>query len=60
MAIGRHGLQGKQNLYDILGGSLLRHGAWHQGRFRARNIYLLDVLATFCDLTNQIPSTCEA
>ncbi len=53
MAIGRHGLQGKQNLYEhtfrvpmIVQGPGIRAGSRAQG-----NIYLMDVLATFCDLT---------
>ena len=53
MAIGRHGLQGKQNLYEhtwrvpfIAKGPGIKAGARALG-----NIYLLDVLATLCDLT---------
>ena len=53
MAIGRHGLQGKQNLYQhtwrvpfIVRGPGIKPGSRALG-----NIYLLDVLATFCDLT---------
>jgi choline-sulfatase len=52
MAIGRHGLQGKQNLYEhtwrvpfIVKGPGIRPGSRVEG-----NIYLLDVLATLCDL----------
>ncbi|NNM27892.1 MAG: sulfatase-like hydrolase/transferase [Akkermansiaceae bacterium] len=52
MAIGRHGLQGKQNLYEhtwrvpfIVKGPGLKAGSRARG-----NIYLLDVLATICDL----------
>ena len=52
MAIGRHGLEGKQNLYQhtwrvpfIVKGPGVRGGARVRG-----NIYLLDVLATLCDL----------
>ena len=52
MAIGRHGLQGKQNLYQhtwrvpfIVKGPGIRPGSRAEG-----NIYLLDVLATLCDL----------
>ena len=51
IAIGRHGLQGKQNLYEhtwrvpfIVTGPGVK-----QGRVQA-NIYLLDVLGTLCDL----------
>ncbi len=52
MAIGRHGLQGKQNLYEhtwrvpfIVQGPDIKPGSRVKG-----NIYLLDVLATLCDL----------
>ena len=52
MAIGRHGLQGKQNLYEhtwrvpmIVTGPGIEPGSRAQG-----NVYLLDVLATLCDL----------
>lgn len=53
MAIGRHGLQGKQNLYEhtwrvpyIVKGPGITAGSRAAG-----NIYLLDTLATLCDLT---------
>ena len=53
MAIGRHGLQGKQNLYEhtwrvpfIVKGPGIVPGSRVKG-----NIYLLDVLSTMCDLT---------
>lgn len=53
IAIGRHGLQGKQNLYEhtwrvpfIVKGPGIKPGSRVKG-----NIYLLDVLATLCDLT---------
>ena len=52
IAIGRHGLQGKQNLYEhswrvpyIVKGPGIKPGTRAQG-----NIYLLDTLATLCDL----------
>lgn len=52
IAIGRHGLQGKQNLYQhtwrvpfIVKGPGIMPGSRAEG-----NIYLLDVLATLCDL----------
>ena len=62
MAIGRHGLQGKQNLYEhtwrvpfIVKGSRHQAGQSAQG-----NIYLLDVLATLCDLAGiEAPQTIE-
>ncbi|PHR95373.1 MAG: sulfatase [Blastopirellula sp.] len=52
MAIGRHGLQGKQNLYEhtwrvpmIVKGPGIEAGTRSLG-----NVYLLDVLSTICDL----------
>lgn len=62
IAIGRHGLQGKQNLYEhtwrvpfIVKGPGIKAGTRAQG-----NIYLLDVLATLCDLANvPKPESCE-
>jgi choline-sulfatase len=53
IAIGRHGLQGKQNLYEhtwrvpmIVKGPGIKPGSRAPG-----NVYLGDLLATFCDLT---------
>lgn len=53
IAIGRHAFQGKQNLYEhtwrvpfVVKGPGIQPGSRAQG-----NIYLLDVLATVCDLT---------
>jgi choline-sulfatase len=62
IAIGRHGLQGKQNLYEhtwrvpfIVKGPGIRAGSRVQG-----NIYLLDTLGTLCDLTGiRAPKTVE-
>ncbi len=62
MAIGRHGLQGKQNLYEhtwrvpfIVTGPGIEP-ARVQG-----NIYLSDVLGTLCDLAGiKPPATCES
>jgi len=62
MAIGRHGLQGKQNLYQhtwrvpyIVKGPGIRPGVRATG-----NIYLLDSLATICDLAGiRLPPTVE-
>jgi len=62
MAIGRHGLQGKQNLYEhtwrvpmVVKGPGIEAGQRCQG-----NVYLLDVLATMCDLTEtEFPVTNE-
>ena len=52
IAIGRHGLQGKQNLYEhtwrvpfIVKGPGIKPGSRVPG-----NIYLLDIVATLCDL----------
>jgi arylsulfatase A-like enzyme len=57
MAIGRHGLQGKQNMYEhtwrvpmIVKGPGVKRGCRVKG-----NIYLLDVLATLCDLADMEP-----
>lgn len=57
IAIGRHGLQGKQNLYEhtwrvpmIVKGPGIKSGVRAPG-----NIYLGDLLATFCDLTGVTP-----
>lgn len=62
MAIGRHGLQGKQNLYEhtwrvpfIVNGPGIKAGTRVEG-----NIYLLDVLPTLCDLAGiEIPETVD-
>ncbi|MFZ9937416.1 MAG: sulfatase-like hydrolase/transferase [Luteolibacter sp.] len=57
MAIGRHGLQGKQNLYQhtwrvpfIVRGPGIKAGSRAEG-----NLYLLDTLATLCDLAGIAP-----
>lgn len=60
IAIGRHGLQGKQNLYEhtwrvpyIVKGPGIKAGVRAPG-----NIYLLDTLATLCDLASiELPET---
>jgi len=62
MSIGRHGLTGKQNLYEhtwrvpyIIKGPGIQSGARVQG-----NIYLLDTLPTLCDLANiEVPAVTE-
>ncbi|SVE59485.1 uncharacterized protein METZ01_LOCUS512339 [marine metagenome] len=62
MAIGRHGLQGKQNLYEhtwrvpfFAKGPGIKPGTRALG-----NVYLLDVMATFCDIAGfKAPDTCE-
>ncbi|MEL6895019.1 MAG: sulfatase-like hydrolase/transferase, partial [Planctomycetota bacterium] len=61
MAIGRHGLQGKQNLYEhtfripmIVAGPGISSGRC------TGNVYLLDVLATVCELASiDAPATNE-
>jgi arylsulfatase A-like enzyme len=57
IAIGRHGLQGKQNLYEhtwrvplVVKGPGIQPGSRVQG-----NVYLTDVLATMCDLAGIKP-----
>ena len=62
IAIGRHGLQGKQHLYEhawrvpfVVKGPGIKPGSRALG-----NIYLLDVLATLCDLAGiAAPATNE-
>lgn len=62
MAIGRHGLQGKQNLYEhtwrvpmVVKGPGVPAGRRAQG-----NVYLMDLLATLCDFTGiDAPTTNE-
>jgi arylsulfatase A-like enzyme len=62
ISIGRHGLMGKQNLYQhtwrvpfIVTGPGIKAGSRAEG-----NIYLLDVLATLCDLAGiEAPITNE-
>ena len=62
MAIGRHGLQGKQNLYQhtwrvpfIVKGPGIQPGKRVEG-----NVYLLDVLPTLCELAGiDIPPSVE-
>jgi arylsulfatase A-like enzyme len=62
MAIGRHGLQGKQNLYEhtwrvplIVTGPGIAAGSRAPG-----NVYLLDLLGTLCDLAGiETPATFE-
>ncbi len=59
MAIGRHGLQGKQNLYEHTWRvPLIVKGPGIQGGARAKgNVYLLDILPTLCDLAGVAPPT---
>jgi arylsulfatase A-like enzyme len=62
IAIGRHGLMGKQNLYEhtwripfIVKGPGIKSGTRVEG-----NIYLADVLPTLCDLAGiEVPATVE-
>ncbi|MEM6978071.1 MAG: sulfatase-like hydrolase/transferase [Planctomycetota bacterium] len=57
MAIGRHGLQGKQNLYEHTWRvPMIVRGPGITAATRATgNVYLLDLLATICDLTGVDP-----
>jgi len=57
MAIGRHGLQGKQNLYEhtwrvplIVAGPGVKPGSRAPG-----NVYLTDILATLCEMAGIAP-----
>lgn len=57
MAVGRHGLQGKQNLYEhtwrvplVVKGPGIKPGTRAPG-----NVYLLDTLATLCELADVAP-----
>ncbi len=62
ISIGRHGLTGKQNLYEqtwrvplIVKGPGIKPGKRVEG-----NVYLLDLLPTFCDLAGiEIPETVD-
>ena len=62
IAIGRHGLQGKQHLYEhgwrvplVVKGPGIKAGSRARG-----NVYLLDLLSTFCDLAGiPAPATNE-
>ncbi len=62
IAIGRHGLQGKQNLYEhtwrvpyVVRGPGIKPGSRVEG-----NIYLLDTLQTLCDLAGiEAPKTTQ-
>ncbi|MCA9047917.1 MAG: sulfatase-like hydrolase/transferase [Planctomycetaceae bacterium] len=62
MAIGRHGLQGKQNLYQHTWRvpMIVKGPGIQPGTRAAGNIYLLDVLSTLCDLCGiNAPATSE-
>ena len=62
MAIGRHGLQGKQNLYEHTWRVpfIVKGPGVKKGRVQG-NIYLLDVLGTMCDLAGiDPPKTVES
>lgn len=61
MAIGRHGLQGKQNLYEHTWRVpfIVKGPGVKKGRVQG-NIYLMDTLATLCDLAGlETPKTNE-
>lgn len=62
MAIGRHGLQGKQNLYQHTWRvpMIVKGPGIEAGTRVAGNVYLLDVLPTLCDLAAfDAPKTAE-
>jgi arylsulfatase A-like enzyme len=62
MAIGRHGLQGKQNLYEHTWRvpMVVRGPGIPEGRRVQGNVYLLDILPTLCDLAGiPLPPTVE-
>ena len=62
IAVGRHGLVGKQNLYEHTWRvPFIVSGPGIAARSRAKgNVYLLDILPTICDLAGiDIPSTVE-
>ncbi|REE01996.1 sulfatase-like hydrolase/transferase [Marinoscillum furvescens] len=62
MAIGRHGLQGKQNLYEHTWRVpfIVKGPGVQAGKRVAGNIYLLDVLPTLCELAGiRVPETVE-
>ena len=62
MAIGRHGLQGKQNLYEHSWRvPLFVKGPGIKANSRVTgNVYLLDILPTLCQLAGiDIPKTCQ-
>ncbi len=62
IAVGRHGLMGKQNLYEhswrvplIVKGPGIKTGGRASG-----NVYLMDVLPTMCDMAGiETPYTCD-
>ncbi len=62
IAIGRHGLMGKQNLYEhswrvplIVKGPGIKNGSRALG-----NVYLMDILPTMCDMVGiEQPHTCD-
>ncbi|MEL0651070.1 sulfatase-like hydrolase/transferase [Algibacter sp. TI.3.09] len=62
MAIGRHGLQGKQNLYEHTSRVpfIVKGPGIPSGKRVTGNMYLLDVLPTLCDLAGiTAPETVE-
>ncbi len=61
MSIGRHGLMGKQNLYEHTWRvPLIVSGPGIQTGRAPGNVYLLDLLSTMCDLTGiPVPETNE-
>lgn len=62
IAVGRHGLMGKQNLYEHSWRVpfIARGPGIAPGSRAAGNLYLMDLLPTFCDLASvAAPATCE-
>jgi arylsulfatase A-like enzyme len=63
LAVGNHGLMGKQNLYDASGVHvplIFKGPGIPRGQRRDALCYLFDVLPTLCDLTDTaIPASCD-
>ncbi|MBU4367025.1 MAG: sulfatase-like hydrolase/transferase [Kiritimatiellae bacterium] len=62
LAVGQHGLMGKQNLYDhsVRVPLVFAGPGIPRGQHRESLVYLLDIFPTLCDLTDtEIPSTVE-
>jgi len=63
LAVGSHGLRGKQNMYEhTVGVPLIMSGPGiPQGETRCAQVYLRDLYPTVCELTGvEIPSTVES
>jgi arylsulfatase A-like enzyme len=63
LAVGNHGLMGKQNLYDAGGihvPLIFKGPGIRKSQKRQALCYLFDVMPTICDLTNtSIPASCD-